>query len=87
MQKTTESLKVESAASPMRVGEVVEEHGGVGRREIDLIHPTVFTSRLTFDQPRVMKQTAVFDERIEMEALCPSLECNRLISLGGILFL
>jgi hypothetical protein len=61
MQEPAEGLKVQSAASRERVGEVIKQDSRVGRWKIDLVHPTIFTARLAFDEPPVVQEPAAFD--------------------------
>lgn len=67
---------------------MIEQDGGLGRWKIDLIHPSVFTACLSLDEPSVMQQSPVLDERIEVKALRhsldghPSIRVRRLLLFG-----
>jgi hypothetical protein len=87
MQKPAEGLKVQSTASRERVGEVIEENGGAGRRKIHLFHPLIFTARLALDQPGIVEEARTFDESVEMEALRPPFQRHRAIKVGRALIL
>ena len=74
VQELAECLEVEALPSRRRMGEVIEEDGRVLRREIDLIHPSVFSASLAFNQPCIVQEAAMYDERVEMVSLCHSFE-------------
>ena len=46
------------------MGEVIEEDRGILGREIGLIHPSVYTSNLSLNQPPVVQESALRDERV-----------------------
>jgi hypothetical protein len=68
------------------MSKVIEQDGCLGRRKIDLIYPSVFTACLSLDEPSVMQQLPVLDERIEMKALRHSLDRHPAISVRRLLF-
>ena len=66
---------------------MIEQDGRIRRREIDLIDPCVFSSRLSLDEPGVVQEAAMFDERVEVESLCHPFERHLTVYMRGLLFL
>jgi hypothetical protein len=66
---------------------MIEQDGRIRRREIDLIDPCVFSSRLSLDEPGIVQEAAMFDERVEVESLCYPFERHLTVYMRGLLFL
>src|SRR5437867_3755238 len=69
------------------MSEVIEENGRFWWWEIDLIHPCIFAARLSFDEPGIVQQSAMFDERVEMKSLRHSFEGLLPVDMRRLLFL
>jgi hypothetical protein len=49
VQEAAEGLKVQAASTGEGMRVVIEQHRSLRRREIDLIHPSIFATGLPFD--------------------------------------
>jgi len=87
VQEAAEGLEVQATATGEGMSEVIEQHCGFRRREIDLIYPSIFATGLSFDQPCVMQEPAVFYECVEVKALGPPFDRSGSIDIGWLLLL
>ena len=79
-------MVVQSAASRKGMREVVKQDGGFRRGKIGLVHPSVFTPRLSLNKPCVMEKAAACDERVEVKAPRSSLDRHPPVHVRRLLF-
>jgi len=69
------------------MSEVIEENGRFRGWEVDLIHPCIFATRLSRNEPGIVQELAMFDECVEMESLRHPLERQLTVDMRFLLFL